>query len=165
MLRTRGGGPAGHHGRVGQQRPAARPPDLGPRPPAATSHPPDAEAVRGLAERYATAWENGDVETIVAMLTDDARYSMPPLPQWYEGRDAIRAFLVRGPLTGKWRFLPTSANGGPAFGTYLWDAGRDAYVAAGLDVIVLRDMEIAEVVSFLMPEIFAEFGLPAEIVE
>jgi RNA polymerase sigma-70 factor (ECF subfamily) len=121
--------------------------------------------VRQLADRYATAWENGDVEAIVAMLTDDARYSMPPLAQWYEGPDRIRAFLLEKPLTLRWRFLPAYANGQLAYGTYLWDDERDAFVAAALDVIELRGTRIAEVVSFLMPEIFGRFGLPDEVPE
>src|ERR1700761_3516613 len=50
--------------------------------------------VNGLVTRWASAWHARDVGTIVAMLADDARYSMPPLPQWYRGQDAIRAFLL-----------------------------------------------------------------------
>ena len=76
----------------------------------------------GLSEittRWANAWHAGDVEAIIALLADDARYSMPPLPEWYLGVEAIRAFLVGGPLQSQWRFLPTSANGQVAFGTYL----------------------------------------------
>lgn len=87
---------------------------------------------------------------------------MPPLPQWFRGRDAIRAFLVEGPLTGRWRFRPTRANGQLAFGTYLWDADRAAHVPAGLDVLTLRGDRIAEVVSFLTAD-FGRFGLPSEI--
>jgi RNA polymerase sigma-70 factor (TIGR02960 family) len=121
--------------------------------------------IRKLADRYARAWETGDVEAIVAMLTDDARYAMPPLPQWYEGRAGIREFLVTGPLSDRWRFLPARANGQLAFGTYMWDESRAVHVAVALDLLVLRGTRIAEVVSFLTPEIFGMFGLPAEIAE
>ncbi|MGJ6964339.1 sigma-70 family RNA polymerase sigma factor [Streptosporangium sp. G11] len=136
---------------------------LGPRLPATGPRSPDEEGLRELADRYAAAWEAGDVEAIVAMLTDDARYAMPPLPEWYEGHEGIRAFLVEGPLTYRWRFLPARANGQPAFGTYMWDEDRRAYVAVGLDLLAPRGAKIAEVVSFLTPEIFAMFGLPDEI--
>ncbi|MBF8189866.1 sigma-70 family RNA polymerase sigma factor [Nonomuraea sp. K274] len=123
---------------------------------AETARPGEAEQ-RRLAHRYATAWEAGDVDAIVAMLTEDAKYSMPPLTAWYAGHDQIRAFLVEGPLRHRWRFLPTWANGEIAFGTYRWDGA--AYVPAGLDVLVLRGTRVAEVVSFLDAG-FAAFGLP-----
>jgi RNA polymerase sigma-70 factor (ECF subfamily) len=44
----------------------------------------------------------------------------------------------------------------------MWEDDRAAYVAAGLDLLVLRGTEITEVVSFLIPEIFSMFGLPDE---
>jgi SnoaL-like domain len=113
-----------------------------------------------LARRYAAAWEAGDVEAIVAMLAEDARYSMPPLPEWHEGRAAIREFLITGPLIYRWRFLVTSANGLPAFATYSWDGS--AYVSMGLDVITVRNGFVQEVVAFLEAD-FSRFGLPTSI--
>jgi RNA polymerase sigma-70 factor (ECF subfamily) len=121
------------------------------------------ESVRELARRYVTAWERGDVEAILAMLTDDARYSMPPLPRWYEGRDAIREFLLDGPLAVRWRFVPTYANGQLAFGTYLWNPEASVFTAAALDVVALRGDRIAEVVSFLTPETLTMCGLPTHL--
>jgi RNA polymerase sigma-70 factor, ECF subfamily len=113
-----------------------------------------------LARRYAEAWEAGDVEAIVAMLAEDARYSMPPLPEWYAGRAAIREFLLTGPLRYRWRFLATSANGLPAFATYSWDGA--AYVPMGLDVLTVRNGMVHEVVAFLETD-FALFGLPTRL--
>ncbi|MBC9003288.1 nuclear transport factor 2 family protein [Micromonospora aurantiaca] len=114
---------------------------------------------REVARRYAAAWESGDVETIVAMLTEDARYSMPPLTVWYEGREQLRGFLTEVTGGRRWRFLPTSANGQLAFGTYLWNDAAAAYLPAGLDLLVLRGRRVAEVVSFLDVPL-PDFDLP-----
>jgi RNA polymerase sigma-70 factor (TIGR02960 family) len=119
-------------------------------------------AQRELAQRYMTAWETGDVDAIVAMLTEDARYSMPPLRVWYEGHSGIRGFLLDAVRRRRWRFLPARANGQLAFGTYLWNDDRDAYLPAGLDLLVLRGRRVAEVVSFLDAH-FPAFGLPAQL--
>ncbi|GAA1618324.1 sigma-70 family RNA polymerase sigma factor [Kribbella sancticallisti] len=115
---------------------------------------------REITRRYMAAWEAGDVEAIVALLTADAKYSMPPLPLWFAGHDGIRGFLLDGPLRSRWKLLPTTANGQLAFATYQWEDGR--YVPMGLDLLVLRGSAIAEVVSFLEAD-FAEFGLPTEL--
>ncbi|GIE35126.1 RNA polymerase sigma factor [Actinoplanes italicus] len=119
-------------------------------------------AVRDLARRYANAWETGDVEAIVGMLTDDARYSMPPLPLLYTGRPAIRGFLLDGPLGLRWRFRPAAANGQLAFGTYRWNEDAGAYLPGGLDLLRLSRDGITEVVSFLEADL-TTFGLPAKL--
>jgi RNA polymerase sigma-70 factor (ECF subfamily) len=119
-------------------------------------------AVDGIVKRWADAWQAGDVDAIVAMLAADARYSMPPLPEWYRGQDEIRAFLLRGPLQSRWRFLPAMANGQLAFGTYMWDHAAGAYVPGGLDVLTLRDGCVAEIVAFLAADL-TRFGLPPRI--
>ncbi|MDR0342448.1 MAG: nuclear transport factor 2 family protein, partial [Nocardiopsaceae bacterium] len=123
------------------------------------------EAVARLVTRWIDAWQAGDVDAIVAMLADDARYSMPPLPSWYRGPDAIRAFLVTGPLTSRWRFLPATANGQVAFGTYQWDDDAGRYVPGGLDVLTLRagpEPRVAAITAFLDADLIP-FGLPADI--
>jgi RNA polymerase sigma-70 factor (TIGR02960 family) len=119
-------------------------------------------AVRDIVTRWVQAWEAGDVDAIVAMLADEARYSMPPLPEWYRGKDEIRAFLVRGPLTRRWQFLPAMANGQIAFGTYMWDEAAAAYVSGGLDVLTLREGRVAEITAFLAADL-SRFGLPPHI--
>jgi RNA polymerase sigma-70 factor (ECF subfamily) len=124
------------------------------------------EAVRALARRYAAAWEAGDVETLVAMLTEDATYSMPPLPTWYRGPAAIGTFLREATTDRRWRFLPARANGQLAFGTYAWDAARHAFLPLGLDLLTLRltgsGVAISEVVSFLDAG-FTAFDLPPRL--
>jgi len=117
-------------------------------------------AVRALAGRYAAAWERGDVEAIVAMLAEDATFSMPPLARWYRGHAEIRGFLTEA-LAHRWRFLPARANGQLAFGTYRWDGDRGTYVASGLDVLTLRGGRVAGVVAFLTADL-GRFGLPGD---
>jgi ketosteroid isomerase-like protein len=119
------------------------------------------DTIKDLAFRYAAAWEEADVDAIVAMLADDATYSMPPLPTWYHGPGAIRAFLLEKPLTYRWRFLPAAANGQLAFATYLWDG--TAFHWGGLDVLRLRDTRIADIVSFLGRDVREEFGFAVQL--
>ena len=133
---------------------------------------------RALVERYADAIERGDAHTLVSMLTEDATWCMPPIPTWFGGHEAIRAFLVRYPLAERWRHLPARANGQLAVGCYLLDGARGRYPAAVIDVLTLRGGKIAAVTGFqvdglLEPprpgagltggELFARFGLPAEL--
>jgi RNA polymerase sigma-70 factor (ECF subfamily) len=88
---------------------------------------------------------------------------MPPLAAWFEGRTAIREFLTSGPLGSRWRFLPARANGQLAFATYMREGPDGPWVAGGLDVLALRGDRVAEVVSFLDPEVFVAFGLPTSL--
>jgi RNA polymerase sigma-70 factor, ECF subfamily len=120
------------------------------------------DGVDQIVTRWIDAWEAGDVDAIVTMVTEDARYSMPPLLEWYRGRAAIRAFLAEGPLQSRWRFLPASANGQLAFGTYLWDDDADAYLPGGLDVLTIEDGRVAQIIAFLSADL-TDFGLPASL--
>src|SRR4051812_31452113 len=84
------------------------------------------DEVAAVVQRYMEALEGGDVERIVTLLSEDATWSMPPLPQFYRGLEAIRGFLREGPTTRRWRHIPTSANGQVAVGCYMWDGSRFA---------------------------------------
>jgi RNA polymerase sigma-70 factor, ECF subfamily len=121
------------------------------------------ERLRELVGRYMQALEQGDIDTVVAMLTDDATWSMPPAPAWYRGHAAITAFLTDGPFQLRWRHLRTRANGQPAVGCYAWHQETGRYVAQALDVLTLRGAQIAAVTAFTEPENFARFGLPKEL--
>jgi RNA polymerase sigma-70 factor, ECF subfamily len=99
---------------------------------------------------------------MVALLTDDALLTMPPLPLEYQGRDAIAAFLgwreeVRGaPL----RLVPTRANTQPAFGCYLPDAHPAIARPRGLFVLTLEGHAIAAITWFIDTGLVQHFGLP-----
>jgi RNA polymerase sigma-70 factor, ECF subfamily len=135
------------------------------------------EGLRELVRRYIDAWERSDVDAILAMLADDATFAMPPLREWYRGRDAIAAFLTGSALRERWRFLPVRANGQVAFGTYAWDRDSASYIALGLDVLTLRGEGVAEITAFVTPatrgptqarfatDVFGGFGLPDRLTE
>jgi RNA polymerase sigma-70 factor (ECF subfamily) len=105
------------------------------------------EVVRG----YLDAWDRGDIEAVVRMLTEDATFSMPPLRSWYGGSDDLRTFLHVGPLSGEWRWrhLPVRANGQPALAFYCWDEGERSYLAFALNVLTLRGSRINDVTAFV----------------
>jgi RNA polymerase sigma-70 factor (ECF subfamily) len=119
--------------------------------------------LREIVGCYIDAFERGDVAALVALLTDDVTWSMPPIPTWYGGREAVTSFLVEYPMRERWRHRTTIANGQPAVGGYLWDAGRQAYTAKVLDVLTLRGERIAAVTAFIDGGLFPRFGLPAEL--
>src|SRR5205807_1270099 len=54
---------------------------------------PNSKSERDVVLRFAETVENGDVDGMVALLTDDAWITMPPLPHAYQGHAKIRAFL------------------------------------------------------------------------
>ena len=121
-------------------------------------------ALRGLVERYVEAWEQGDVDAIVAMLTEDAVFAMPPRPTWYRGRDDIGVFLAARPLAGagRWRMVPLRANAQPAVAFYGRGADGSRWAAHAVHVLSLRsDGAIAQIASFQTPGAFAGFGLAA----
>lgn len=135
------------------------------------------QRTRGIVERYADAIERGDTDMLISMLTEDATWSMPPIPTWFRGHEAVREFLVRYPLTERWRHRPVRANAQLAVGCYLFDQASGGYVAAVLDVLTMRGQKIAGVTGFLTAqtlaaphsggwvagaELFSRFGLPAE---
>jgi RNA polymerase sigma-70 factor, ECF subfamily len=121
------------------------------------------DEVRGIVERYADALERGDLDAMVAMLAEDASFSMPPLPDRFDGLDEIVPFLRTGPFQVRWRNLPVRASGQAAVAAYIWDAPRDAYVFHSLDVLTLAGTRIGAVTAFLDDQLFAAFGLPDEL--
>src|ERR671932_2668539 len=112
------------------------------------------DALRELVDRYVDAWQRGDVDTVVEMLTEDVAFAMPPLASWFRGHDSLRIFLAGWPLSGQWRWrtVTTRANGQPAIGFYTWDPDEDAYMPFALNVLTLRGDRISDVTAFVARE-------------
>jgi RNA polymerase sigma-70 factor (ECF subfamily) len=147
------------------------------------------ERVREIVENYIDAWDRGDVDAVVSMLTEDATFAMPPLRTWFGGHEAIRAFLAGWPLSGAWRWrqVRAHANGQEAIGFYTWDPDTERFDAFALNVLTLRGEHISDVTAFVTRSIelpgrevyarwpdqpadprrisgfFARFGLPDEL--
>jgi RNA polymerase sigma-70 factor (TIGR02960 family) len=122
---------------------------------------PNSAGERRLVGRFADAFQIGDVDELVSLLTDDALLTMPPLPVEYQGRDAIAAFLrYRVPLRGApLRVVPTRANTQPALGCYLQDAHAAIARPFGLIVLTLEGDRISAMTRF-DNSVFPYFGLP-----
>ena len=109
------------------------------------------ERLSEIVEGYMDAMQRGDVDAVVSLLAEDAAWSMPPLPAWFSGREALTGFMVRGPLSGSWRWrqLPARANGQPAVGSYCWYEEDQAYRPFALDVFTIGDGRIRAITSFI----------------
>jgi RNA polymerase sigma-70 factor (ECF subfamily) len=121
--------------------------------------------------------QRGDIGTLAAMLTDDVTWSMPPVPTWFTGREAALDFLVRYPLTDRWKHRPVRASAQLAVACYVYDEDSGGYLPGAIDVLTLKGDKIAAVVGFLTADIlgpqeagdwgrgaqlFGRFGVPAD---
>jgi RNA polymerase sigma-70 factor (ECF subfamily) len=109
------------------------------------------EELRELVDAYVDAWERRDVEAVVAMLSEDATFAMPPLATWFGGRAEIGTFLRGSPLSGdwQWRVALTSANAQPGLAFYAWDDEAGAHMPFALNVLSFRDGLISDVTAFI----------------
>ena len=123
---------------------------------------PGSKLERDVVGHFAEAIESGDVDAMVAVLTDDAWLTMPPLPHAYQRRSAISAFL-RGAEERRgapMRLVAARANGQPAFGGYLSAPGTDVARAFSLFVLTLDGDHISAITWFADSGVFPQFGLP-----
>ena len=130
------------------------------------------ERTQWLLDHFVHAWETADVEGLVALLKEDAMLAMPPSPSWYQGREAIRAFVAAtvfadegmfgGKASGRWRLIPTRANASPAFAIYQRGQGNE-YQAFGIHVLESDWQGLTQILSFIDPSLLSRFGLPATL--
>jgi RNA polymerase sigma-70 factor, ECF subfamily len=127
-------------------------------------------ATQTLLQRYMHAWETDDVVGLVALLKEDATFTMPPLPWLYRGPAAIRAVLASlhfGPEEqSRWQLYPTGANAHPAFIVYRAENGGP-YQAQGIQVVTLDSSrpsrQIADVTTFMDASLVPLFGFSLEV--
>src|SRR5262245_21743924 len=117
-----------------------------------------------LLGRYLQAWEGLDLDCFVSLLKEDATYTMPPLPQWYAGRDAIRTFFGWAwTLYVGFRLVTTAANRQPAFAASSRTRADAPWAAHSIHVLSLEQDTISTLTLFAKPaspRLFDAFGLP-----
>jgi RNA polymerase sigma-70 factor, ECF subfamily len=123
---------------------------------------PDSARERELVGRFADAFQRGDVDEVIALLTDDAMLTMPPWPLEYQGHEAIAAYLsYRAQLRGTLLVVPTRANTQPALGCYLPETQGGIARPYSLIVLTLEGNRIAAITRFVgHAALFGNFGLP-----
>jgi RNA polymerase sigma-70 factor (ECF subfamily) len=122
------------------------------------------ERMRALIEAYLDAWRRADIDALLALLADDAVFSMPPWPIWWQGAETIAGFSpTAARVCPNTRRLPTRANGQPAVASYGLDPDSGRYTASAIDVFTFEGDAIKEITAFVNPAMFARFGLPAEL--
>ena len=124
---------------------------------------PSSDQERAVARRFADAYVSGDIDGVIALLTDDAWLTMPPAPHEYRGLIAIRSFLqpsfaFRGNRLV--HLVPASANTQPAMASYIGDPGRAALLPGGLFVLTVAGERIRALTRFHVDELYPRFGLP-----
>jgi RNA polymerase sigma-70 factor (ECF subfamily) len=121
-------------------------------------------AERELLDRYVEASERADAQGLAALLHEDVRFTMPPTPGLWEGRDTVVRSWVDGGFgtdaIGSMRCLRTRANRQPAVAAYVRRPGDDVHRALAVDVLRIADGVVADIVTF-DAAMFARLGLPA----
>jgi RNA polymerase sigma factor (sigma-70 family) len=118
---------------------------------------------RELVDAFMTAWERADVPALLKLLTEDARFTMPPLPAWFDGREDVGRFFAERVFATPWRLVPLRANGQPGFACYLREPGSDTYRLRAINLLGLRAGRIAEITGSLDPELHRHLGVPLEL--
>ena len=123
-------------------------------------------AERELLDRYVEYSETPDVPALKRLLSEDVRFSMPPQPDVFQGRDVVIDRWVSGGFGseafGSLRCVVTGANRQPAVACYARSPGNDHYSPLAIDVLRIADGAIAEIVTF-DGSLFGWFGLPAKL--
>jgi RNA polymerase sigma-70 factor (ECF subfamily) len=123
----------------------------------------DARA-RALVKDFMEAWQRADIETVKALLAEDASFSMPPAPAWWYGRDTIAELIAYTmPRCPPSRFVPIRVNGQIALACYLRNPEGGAYLPGTITLFDLDGDRIKHIVSFVQPDAFPRLGLPAHV--
>ena len=122
---------------------------------------PNSAAEQEIVARATAAFEAGNVDELLALLTADVSVTMPPTPGELEGREDAGGYFRKrlfrpGPSM---RIVPTRANGQPALASYVRDPQTGLYRASGIAVLTLSGRLISATTTF-GKDVLPSFGLP-----
>jgi len=122
-----------------------------------------AEVDEALLAQYVRAFEEANLDAIVALFHDELRTTMPPVPLWVAGRAANERFYRRmfgNLLPGHFRHLRVGANGAPALAFYRPASPGAPHTLAAIQLVTTRDRAVVGIDHFMMPEVLPLFGAP-----
>jgi RNA polymerase sigma-70 factor (ECF subfamily) len=123
-------------------------------------------AERDLVARYVECSERVDAEGPAALPHEEVRFSMPPYPGVWAGRDSVVQGWIDGGFGseafGSLRCVITRAKGQPAVAGYVRKPGDAAYELLAIDVLQVRDGVVTEIVTFDRG-VLKHFDLPATL--
>lgn len=124
------------------------------------------EQERELVRRYVEVSEAADSDGLLALIREDAEWSMPPDPLWIKGNRAMMDAWEQGgfntPEFGDQKCVVTRANGQPAIAVYIRRPGEEAFTPMAMDVLRTTDGLVDEITTFV-PGVFPWFGLPESL--
>ena len=127
---------------------------------------PSEDAARLVVSRWVDAWYRADTKALVELLHEDATMSMPPLPMWMHGPEAITeslgAMVFAGCVRGDFRAVATEANGLPALGVYR-RAKDGTFAPFALHVLDLDGGKVRGLTAFIDTRFFPYFALPPNL--
>jgi RNA polymerase sigma-70 factor (ECF subfamily) len=118
---------------------------------------------RELVDAFMAAWERADLPALLDLLAEDARFTMPPLPAWFRGREDVGRFFAERVFATPWRLVPLRANDQLGFACYLLEPGADRFRLGAINVLSIRAGRIVEINGFLDPEVHRRSGLAGEM--
>jgi RNA polymerase sigma-70 factor (ECF subfamily) len=110
---------------------------------------------------FVDAFERRDVAALLSLLSADVRFTMPPLPAWFDGREDVAGFLARRVFATSWRAIPLEVNGQPALACYQEVDG--VFRLSALNVLTIEGARITWIASFLEPAVLARLDVPATV--
>ena len=124
---------------------------------------PSDQEVRARIDRFVEAFERADVTAIKQLLTHDVLLEMPPMVNWFVGREHYGTFMDWVfSMCQDWRMVRTAANGQPALAAY-WRVEGGGYHLHTLQVFTVTAAGISRNTVFQDAEVFAAFGLAEKL--